>query len=427
MESNDKKTCPHCGAELPGEASFCPHCARSVRQRKAVSPPRQLSGRVLYSTALIALAVLLVLAAAVWLYTRPRSYGSDTGELLYAGRAGTYRLCLSRADPPAPTPENHYHAVLDESYRDPVPLYALDPDSGAFVTESFMENVASVSAQISSSDEYVSVTCTEPQGNNEYYPSAAAVTFVDFSLIAPGDREAELVYTITMKNGDVLRLTQKERYSSITVYQYTAQDAPMETIQELQALVDQVAAVSDEYDQIHLYLPAVVYKGGLTMEGRCVNLYGSIGPDGQRTTFTGPTRIASPRGVREFRDIHFLGGGQDTGVQALGTSRLHLIGCRVSGWETGFSAVDNAWINADESTFADNTVGLWFDAQDTPLVSDNFFSGDTFQGNGTAILLEHVSGDAVLKFPGTRFTGNGTDIDNRCGQDVDLSEAIREE
>lgn len=419
------KNCPHCGASLQEEASFCPYCAKSVNHRKQPHPPRYISGRALRSALLTVLAVILTMAAIVWQYTRPKSYGSDTGELLYASRTGSYRLCLSRTDPPVPTPENHYHAILDDSYRDPVPLYIFDGTSGELLTDNFMENVSSITAGINSSDKYVSVTCTEPQPS-DYYPAAAAVTFVDFSIVAPGDHEAELTYTVTMKNGDILRLTQKERYTSISVYQYTAQDEPMETIEELQALVDRITTSSNEYDQIYLYLPAVVYEGGLTLEERCVNLYGSVGPDGRRTAFTGPVQISSPRGVREFHDIHFLGGGQGTGVSACGATRLHLIGCRVSGWETGFLAVDNAWINADETVFADNVVGMCFNAQDTPMVSDNFYSGDTFQDNGTAVLLECVSGDAILEFPGCHFTGNGTDIDNRCEHQLELEEAVFE-
>ena len=64
------KICPHCGARLPEEASFCPHCAQSVKEHKEVLPPRRLSRRALYS----ALASLLILALAVagWLYTRPK-------------------------------------------------------------------------------------------------------------------------------------------------------------------------------------------------------------------------------------------------------------------------------------------------------------------------------------------------------------------
>ena len=37
---SQQKPCPHCGALLPEGASFCPHCARSVREhREEVSPP----------------------------------------------------------------------------------------------------------------------------------------------------------------------------------------------------------------------------------------------------------------------------------------------------------------------------------------------------------------------------------------------------
>lgn len=421
----EKKTCPHCGAQLPAKASFCPRCAQSVNRRREVSPPRHMTRRALYSALLILFAAVLALAAAAWVVTRPQSFSSDTGELLYTGRGGTYRLCLSRKDPPVPTPENHYHTVLDEAYRDPVPLYIFDGDSGELRTDEFLQSVASITTRVSTSDQNVSVTCTEPQPS-ENYPNAAVVTFVDLIVVAPGEHESELLYTVTMKNGDTLCLTQRERYSSVTVYQYTAQDEPMETVEELQALVDRVTASSDEYDQIYLYLPAVTYEGELTIGDRCVNLYGSIGSDGRRTTFTGPVRISSSKGVREFRDIHFLGGGQGTGVQALGKTRLHLTGCRVEGWETGFSAEDSAWINADETAFVKNAVGMYFHAQDTPLVSDDFYSDNTFQENGTAVLLQQVSGDAILSFPGTRFTGNGTDIDNRCGMELDLSEAVFE-
>ena len=35
----EMKTCPHCGARMPEEAAFCPHCARSVNSRKEVTRP----------------------------------------------------------------------------------------------------------------------------------------------------------------------------------------------------------------------------------------------------------------------------------------------------------------------------------------------------------------------------------------------------
>ena len=54
-----KHTCPHCGAPLPGDASFCPHCAQSVRDRRPVKIPSHLRRKGLKWT-----LVLVVLAAA---------------------------------------------------------------------------------------------------------------------------------------------------------------------------------------------------------------------------------------------------------------------------------------------------------------------------------------------------------------------------
>ena len=44
-------------------------------------------------------------------------------------------------------------------------------------------------------------------------------------------------------------------------------------------------------------------------------------------------------------------------------------------------------------------------------------------GNDTAVLLEQVPTDTVLNFGQCVFEHNETDLDNRCSQPVDLSEA----
>jgi len=55
---------------------------------------------------------------------------------------------------------------------------------------------------------------------------------------------------------------------------------------------------------------------------------------------------------------------------------------------------------------------------------DSRYMGDVFRNNGTAVLLERVPNRMALSFHDTVFSGNGTDIDNRCGQELDLSEAV---
>ena len=57
-------TCPHCGAPLPEAASFCPHCAQSVRTPETVQAPparrRRLPG--------IAALILVIAAAGGWFF-----------------------------------------------------------------------------------------------------------------------------------------------------------------------------------------------------------------------------------------------------------------------------------------------------------------------------------------------------------------------
>ena len=56
--------------------------------------------------------------------------------------------------------------------------------------------------------------------------------------------------------------------------------------------------------------------------------------------------------------------------------------------------------------------------------SDTRFTGNTFRGNTTAVLLEKVSADLLMDFSDCLFERNGTDIDNRCDQPVSISQAV---
>lgn len=72
---------------------------------------------------------------------------------------------------------------------------------------------------------------------------------------------------------------------------------------------------------------------------------------------------------------------------------------------------------------ADNQVGLHFNSTGQS-VSDTRFHDNRFESNGTAVLLENVPTDITMDFAGTSFTGNGTDINNRCDQPLDVSQAV---
>jgi hypothetical protein len=68
-------------------------------------------------------------------------------------------------------------------------------------------------------------------------------------------------------------------------------------------------------------------------------------------------------------------------------------------------------------------VGFHFNASQS-LVSHSQFDGNRFAENGTALLWEGTPVDIEIAFPESVFTHNGTDIDNRSGQSIDISQAV---
>ena len=71
--------CPYCGAALPERASFCPHCAQSVRRRETAGVPAHRWRRGLKWVLLLAL-VAAVGAGARALWPEPAAGGLPAGE-----------------------------------------------------------------------------------------------------------------------------------------------------------------------------------------------------------------------------------------------------------------------------------------------------------------------------------------------------------
>ena len=409
--------CPHCGAPLPGEASFCPHCARSVKERKDVSPPRHMTRRALYS-ALIIIAVL-ALALVLWLRSRPQVYDNGTAEVLYTQGGVTWQVLAGWMDDRF-NPAHQVGQPVDEGdmlYTFPQCLYVNRPESGANVKDAFMEQVERVTAAFVETDsQELPWTCDEPVSWEDYVPEAALVSSIHF--YAGSGRG-----TLEMKNGDVIRLYQTMESQVMERYLFTPEDTPLNTAEEVQALLDSLEERTggETFNVVEIHLPPVTYDGGITIP-RDVNLYGA--EEGGRTTFTGPVRIAPSRstGISWIYDIDFAGSGEGVGFSS--SARAFLQGCRISGWRTGVLVQDN-WVSAHDCTFEDNGTGLHFN-NDTGSPMDSRCMGDVFRNNGTAVLLERVPTEVSLSFPETVFSGNGTDIDNRCGQEVDVSQAIFE-
>ena len=72
--------CPHCGVALPEDASFCPHCARSIRDRETARVPAHLWRKGL--TWVLLLALVAAVGAGAWaLRPEPAAGGLPAGEI----------------------------------------------------------------------------------------------------------------------------------------------------------------------------------------------------------------------------------------------------------------------------------------------------------------------------------------------------------
>ena len=417
--NEETKSCPHCGAQLPAGASFCPHCAQSVNRHEAVSPPRHMPRWALYS-ALMVLAALL-LARGLYLRSRPQVCDNGTAEILYTDGGVTYQVLAGWLDDRFDPAHQVYQPadVSDMLYTFPQCLYINHPESGANAKDEFMEKVERVTAAFVETDsEELPWTCDEPIPRPDYAPEAALVSSIHFYS---GSGQGTLQWTVEMKNRDLIRLYQAMEAKPLKVYRFTPEDTPLNTAEEVQALLDSLNEITEgERNTVEIHLPPVTYDGGLTIP-RAINLYGA--EEGGRTVFTGPVRIAPPdTRISWIYDIDFVGSGNGVGFSA--SARAFLQRCRISGWRTGV-LVQDAWVSAFDCTFEENEIGLHFN-HDSGNPMDSRYMGDVFRNNGTAVLLERVPTRESLSFPDTVFSGNGTDIDNRCGQELDLSETVFE-
>ena len=184
MEKINEKTCPYCGAPLPEEAAFCPHCAKSINRRSKNKPPR-LTPKRLVLAALILLAILL-LAAGAYAFLGPKTY-DGLGEVIYTDSDGTYQVLIGWGDRYEPTTETTHDAADQDRYRFPVRVYVNHQATGEDMAKEFLQKVESVEVRAESESESTfPVQCTPPESGSEAgYPGTALVCFVDYNRESP--------------------------------------------------------------------------------------------------------------------------------------------------------------------------------------------------------------------------------------------------
>lgn len=195
----------------------------------------------------------------------------------------------------------------------------------------------------------------------------------------------------------------------------TPEDAPLETAQELQALLDRLAEEYDANTSITVELPDVTYDAPVSV-GCAVTLKGS------GTTFAAPVTVTPLSDTERchayvrFSEVSFEGDGSGTGVTA--RAPTYLENCRVTGWAVGGEAVTGGWLYLRGSHVADCGVGIRYNSAYSS--SYTYFADKmTFVQNGTALELLCMPPDGYIELQGCRFHGNGTDVRNPGGYRVE--------
>lgn len=410
-----EKTCPYCGTPLPKEASFCPHCAKNIHLRTPVKPPKRIPIKALRIAAFLLLLTLF--AAFLFYYFGPKTY-DGMGEVIYTDSDGTYQLLINDSmDRYLPKARLDLETT-EEPTRFPSWLYINHRDTGSDAGGVFMQKVTSCTVEIKQPDSESPILCSEPEAK-DFNAGAARVSLIDYTKESPS--LTQIVWTLQMENGDTIHIRCDLSLTPVNTFHYDSEDADLSTSQALQTFVDQLAAQTSYTDLIYITLPPVVYTEPVILHGRSFSLTGSQS-DGQRTTFTAGIQMRdSLYWISEFTGIDFIGDGTGIGLSTAG--RVWTNECRFINWKTALLSYGNVWVNTTDCVFEQNGIGFHFNATDS-TASDTHFTGNIFQDNATAVLLEEVPTDVKMDFSECLFSGNTTDIDNRCDQPIDISNAV---
>ncbi len=407
------KTCIYCGAELPDTANLCPECGKVQTEAVRETMPRPWRRKLL--TVLAALLALALCFLGVRLYHAPKTYIAEGGEIEYTDGGSRYKLFVSwksaGATQNAGTVEKTDRiAELDQGLA-PAQLYAFDMERGVNDPGEFEKKLSSVRLEAvpDGSSEPVEIIGPYQSGDFPYSVRMADIGYTAFSS------SNDLVWTLSMKNGDTVVLRQHLTVEKQKTAVYTADEWPMNSMEELQALLQHIEENESPDTVVTVHLPAVTYEGGLHFDTRSYHLVGSTRGEA-RTTFTRGTTVSlrKPQ-IAEFENICFRGSGTGTGLSA--SEGVILTDCLFSGWEVGAEARDGSWIAAFGTTFEENGIGLQFNSANSSMVYPNY-QLDHFLNNGIGISLLRVPNTVEIKFEECVFSGNGTDIENPAGHPV---------
>lgn len=406
------KQCIHCGKDLPDDASFCPYCetVQGSTVRAETLEPRK--HKVL--PFLICLAVLATILF-VRHFNSPKVIDAEGPELIY----GDYRLILAfipiESGEEIPQPQEHDGNSLPAMENAAIPsfLYAAGASDGRNRKDDFLEQLESAAIETVPRDNAEQMMCGEPEPN----PVFPEVTLSSNIGYWPACGSNDICWTLHMKNGDTLKLRHTYTCLETESIIYYPEDIPMESIEDLQALVTHIEEEIPPQMPVFIFLPAVTYEGDLKIEKRTCRLIGAEGESGE-TIFNGTIRVSATMPEKQhFELIRFSGDGP--GVEA--HSRVMLSECTFSNMKTGLTVCEEAYIDPHRCLFENCETGLLYDC---PHSSYNvIFELDRceFRSNRIGIHLRAFDNVRSVACVGCTFAGNGTDILNETDVPVDTS------
>ena len=432
----EKKICPHCGAPLPAEASFCPRCTATLTERTAMTMPR--AGRRRLRLLAACLAAALAAGLAVWLWPaaetepqRPDSVADPAAEAdpapdPYLTACQTYYTAEDGREYhvfTARTPSIGDHTEPVGYHLELIPAGGtVDFPATVMVEDAVTQDYAAedFAALLDSWD----VTVTAPEGVSrvklweaeEETPESPALLYRRLRAYSTCTHN-EVVWTLRMKNGDVLTLTMTVEFEEQQVIHITPEDAPMDTAQALQVLLDRLAQEYDADTSITVELPDVTYDAPVSV-GCAVTLKGS------GTAFSAPVTVKPLSDTERvhayvrFSEVSFEGDGKGTGVTA--GAPTYLEDCRVTGWSVGALAVNGGWVYLHGGYVGGNDVGVRYDSAYSSSYTYTIRRID-FVNNTTALELLCLPPNSYAALDGCRFYGNGTDVRNPGGYRIEVN------
>lgn len=411
------KKCKNCGANLPEGASFCPHCAQSQIEKAEVKPPRLWRKKAL--VAALCVLVLVAAALAVFLPHRPKTYEGGAS-VTYTDKDGTYELLVSTSsndlENKQPEEKRTLSLSVDETSCLPA-LLGVFHDGVLADPEAFLAKVECCTLE-AFPNENGALDIAEPR-YDEMFIASVLETDVFFSG-ASGTNE--LVWTLTMKNGDTIRLKHTFEVLPIVHQAYTAEEACLDTMEDLRALLDRIDEEVPADTVVDIYLPPVTYTGDLLISSRAVNLYGCSDGSG-RTVIEGSLTVGThdPDNV-SLCNLDFVGSG-GTGLSA--TASTDIWGCSFTGYDIGAAVKEGGMIGVEACTFRSNGIAFSYDTLSYYFFKTGF-PDCTIEGNDIGIQFVNLPGATPLDLGGTVFSGNRIDIENPIQYPIDLSNAIFE-